>query len=166
MSKLLLKRIIAGGQTGCDQAAILTANALNYETGGWAPLGFRTESGPAPWLADFGLTEWHTDNYIDRTVANVARADATVIFGKRSVGSNRTEESARRQGRPCLWIPVTVDDRLRLPIVRHGSWKDLAWFLSKNDVRTLNCAGNRESVMPGIQEAVSEFLMEALPPLT
>src|SRR3990167_9773333 len=99
-----IERIISGGQSGADQGGLLAGLYLSIPTGGWAPRGWRTENGPAPWLADYGVREWSTSDYVGRTRANVEWADGTVIFGRRSPGSNRTEEIARQLGRPCLWI--------------------------------------------------------------
>ncbi len=53
----MLDRVISGGQTGADQAALRAARAAGIPTGGWAPLGWKTEEGPAPRLA--GLRPWH-----------------------------------------------------------------------------------------------------------
>ena len=47
--------VISGGQTGVDQAALRAARSCGIPTGGWAPRGWLTEDGPAPWLADYGL---------------------------------------------------------------------------------------------------------------
>ena len=53
----MLERIITGGQTGADQAALRAACAAGLATGGWAPAGWATEEGPALGLAFFGLVE-------------------------------------------------------------------------------------------------------------
>lgn len=53
----MLTKVISGGQTGVDQAALRAAKAARIPTGGYAPKGWLTEDGPAPWLADFGLIE-------------------------------------------------------------------------------------------------------------
>ena len=55
MNNAMIGKIISGGQTGVDQAALRAAKACGIPTGGWAPKGWRTEDGPAPWLADLGL---------------------------------------------------------------------------------------------------------------
>jgi hypothetical protein len=39
----MLERVISGGQTGVDQAALRAAQACGLETGGYAPLGWETE---------------------------------------------------------------------------------------------------------------------------
>lgn len=53
----MLERVISGGQTGADQAALRAARACGIPTGGWAARGWLTEDGPAPWLAEWGLAE-------------------------------------------------------------------------------------------------------------
>ena len=52
-----LRKVVSGGQTGADQAGLRAARAAGIETGGWAPKGWETEEGPAPWLSDYGLKE-------------------------------------------------------------------------------------------------------------
>ena len=44
MTKNELK-IVSGGQTGVDQAALLAAMDLGLDWGGWAPKGWRAENG-------------------------------------------------------------------------------------------------------------------------
>ena len=52
----MLKRVISGGQTGVEQVALRAAKALGIETGGWAPIGWKTEEGESAWLgAEYGL---------------------------------------------------------------------------------------------------------------
>jgi hypothetical protein len=79
----MIERVISGGQTGVDQAALRAARACGIATGGWAPLGWLTE-GPldeeghpfpktvaSPWLAEWGLVECDEPGFRARTVANV-----------------------------------------------------------------------------------------------
>lgn len=143
--------IISGGQTGADQGGLRAAKRRVIATGGYAPKNFWTEDGESPWLAtEFGLLEGSGD-YLERTKRNVRLGDATIIFGKRSPGSNRTEEFCRLAKKPCKWIgngPLIVP-QLRIWIVQQG-------------ISTLNVAGNRESVTPGIGAAVEAFLLKVL----
>lgn len=154
----MVEAIISGGQSGADSGGLFAGSSLGLNTGGIAPNGWKTEDGPAPWLADFGLTESESPDYVDRTRDNVMTADATVIFGKRSPGSNKTEEYCRQLKKSCLWIPMT----------KLGS-KDyfenqltFKWWIDENKVKVLNVSGNRESVSPGICLWVQEFLELAL----
>jgi predicted Rossmann-fold nucleotide-binding protein len=74
-------RVVSGGQTGVDQAALRAARAAGFETGGFAPQGWATEAGPAPWLAEYGLVECRVGGYPARTFENVRVADATLWIG-------------------------------------------------------------------------------------
>ena len=76
-----LKCIRSGGQTGADQGALCAGHLLDIPTGGWAPLGWRTDDGPEPGLAAFGLVEAGSADYPTRTHLNVRDSDGTLIFG-------------------------------------------------------------------------------------
>lgn len=144
--------IISGGQTGADQGALRAAADLHIRTGGYAPLGWKTEAGPAPWLADYGLVEHVSCNYIVRTASNVKLADATVIFGRPSKGSARTRDLCMGWNKPLIWITANQ----RGEMLRFRLW------LNRHKPKTLNVAGNRESVTPRIGELVQQFLTKAL----
>ena len=44
----MIEKIISGGQTGADQAALDAAIKLGIPHGGWMPIGRMTEDGPLP----------------------------------------------------------------------------------------------------------------------
>lgn len=50
-----VQRIVSGGQTGVDRAALDAAIALGIEHGGWCPQGRIAEDGVIP--ADYQLRE-------------------------------------------------------------------------------------------------------------
>jgi hypothetical protein len=145
-------RIISGGQTGADRAALDAAAALGVPTGGTAPAGYWTEAGPDPTLRALGLVAEGSVEY--RTERNVADADATVIFATRgdSPGSALTLAIARRRGKAVLvidpWMPGAVE-RLRE-------------FLRQHAPTTLNVAGHRESQAPGIYQRVFDVMTAVL----
>lgn len=141
--------IISGSQTGVDQGALRAAAALNIPTGGWAPKGWRTEIGPARWLQGLGLKEHESADYRDRTVKNITEADATLIFGRHSVGSDLTLMWCKRLDKPHLWVNKSDQG---------GILKTRLW-LARITPRVLNIAGNRESVAPGIGALVEAFLL-------
>lgn len=140
--------IVSGGQTGSDQGALFAAKALGIRTGGYAPKGWVTESGPAPWLADYGLVEHVSDQYIARTRANIELANATVIFGRPSTGSNKTRDICEGQHKPLIWITAN----------KYGETARFRLWLARYKPKTLNIAGNRESITPGIGNLVANFL--------
>jgi hypothetical protein len=145
-----LKKIISGGQTGADQGGLRAAQRLGIETGGFAPKNFRTEEGNCPWLeTKFDLVETETTLYTQRTMANVALANATLIFGKITSPGTRST--------------IAICESLKKPyLVNPSEHQHLRDFLALNDVTILNVAGNRESVSPGIGKRVENFIFKAL----
>ncbi len=147
-----LSRVISGGQTGVDQAALAAARRAGLETGGWVPKGWLTEAGPAPWLERYGLREMPSADYPRRTVKNVQDSDATLWLGDpASTGGRLTCETTRRRGKP-LYVAN--------PLAEASPSAVAAWYLALPAARILNVAGNRESVEPGIGERAERFLSE------
>src|SRR3954467_11618801 len=84
---LMLELVTTGGQTGADQAGWRAAKLLGLATGGWMPMGFRTEGrlddegmpGPDeshPEFAElYGARAHESLEYRVRTRANVGEAD-------------------------------------------------------------------------------------------
>ena len=143
-------RVISGGQTGADQGGLFAARASGLETGGWAPLGWKTETGPAPWLAEFGLVECPDPGYPARRRRNVMDADAVLVFGNlSSPGSRGLIRDCRMLAKP--WVHVASG--ISTP-------RMIAEFLRlRPHVQTLMIAGNRESSSPGIAGRVERFLV-------
>jgi hypothetical protein len=152
-----LAKVISGGQTGADQAALRAARAAGVATGGYAPRGFLTEAGPAPWLADFGLVECPIAGYPARTRLNVATADVALWFGDPdSPGGKLTLSTCRAKDIP-YFMPLgiaTPADAAR--------WLRATAFPGPLADATLLVAGNRESSFPGIGVRVEAFLGRTL----
>ena len=102
----MLTKIISGGQTGADRAALDVAIELNIPHGGWIPKGRKTEDGLLP--DKYQLKEMSTASYPKRTEKNVIDADGTLILthGKLSGGSALTVKIAMKHGRPYLDVHV------------------------------------------------------------
>lgn len=154
--------ICSGCQTGAGQAGLEAARALGIDTTGYVTKGNRTENGPRPDLiAKYNLIELESYDYKERTKRNVAMAHGTVIFGKRSVGSNTTEEYCRVLGKPCCW--VYLPEEQRSPKIKvHARPASFRLWLALHKIEILNVAGNRASRNPGIGDLTYRFLMEAL----
>lgn len=151
-----MNKVISGGQSGCDQAALRAAKASSIETGGWMHNGFLTEYGPRPDLAElYGLKE-HTGGYAERNAQNVEDADGTLILyvGAITGGTLLTANLCRKKG-GSRWIAVDLD-RITLPNGITPLF--VASAIRKYD--TLNVAGPRESKIPGIGARAEAFLRE------
>ncbi len=147
-------RIISGGQSGADVAALDFALAMGIAHGGWCPKGRRSEDGPIP--PSYLLTETPRKSYLERTEWNVRDSDATVIFTLANTvdgGSERTVRFAEKLGRPWLHFRPGVHE------------KYLVQFLERHHVVTLNVAGKRESLAPGIGQFVLDTLSKVLAPI-
>jgi hypothetical protein len=149
-----LLRIVSGGQTGVDRAALDVALALGIPCGGWVPRHRRAEDGR---IADhYPLRETASTAYDVRTRFNVRDSDATLILarGRPTGGTALTAAIALTLGRPHQ----IVDLALAADPAETGIW------LRRHQVRILNVAGPRESNHPGIYAAAAAFLRVLLAP--
>jgi hypothetical protein len=148
----VISRIVSGGQTGVDRAALDAARELGFLCGGWCPRGRRAEDGPIP--AGYPLRETPSEDYAQRTEWNVRDSDGTLVLtrGRPTGGTALTLALARRLGRPLLVLDL--DARPEPRAVR-------AWSEAEG-VATLNVAGPRESQQPGIHAQARRFLVGVL----
>jgi len=137
-------KIVSGGQTGADRAALDFAIANKIPHGGWCPKGRKAEDGCIP--ACYSLTEAPSADYVRRTEMNVKDSDATVIFTIGPVlggGSKKTAAFADKHRKPWLHL-----SRTKVSIGEAA--EQLRTFLDKNSVKRLNVAGSRASKEPGV----------------
>jgi len=147
----MVEKIISGGQSGADRAALDFALAHDIPHGGWCPRGRRTEDGA---LEDrYELQETPDAEYSQRTEWNVRDSDGTVIFSiapELTGGSKLTAEFAARHGRPWLHL----SQQMHSDTAADG----LSEFVQQHEIRVLNVAGPRASNEP----AVPRFVLETL----
>jgi hypothetical protein len=103
---MTIGKIISGGQTGVDIAALRAARSAGIATGGWCPKNWMTELGPQPErLKPFGLCEHMSAKYPPRTGANVEDGDCTLIIADQlDNGSKLTAELCRAMNKPMLHL--------------------------------------------------------------
>lgn len=149
-------RVVSGGQTGVDRAALDVAIMLGIEYAGWCPRGGWAEDLPEPpgLLAAYpGLMETPSDGTRQRTVWNVRDSDASLVLlpvGVTSPGAALTVLTAQRVGRPVL-----VAEPADAVGVRE-------WLADVGTVAALNVAGPRESEAPGVYEAATRLLQKVI----
>ncbi|MDW7771672.1 MAG: putative molybdenum carrier protein [Desulfobulbaceae bacterium] len=145
-------KIISGGQTGADRAALDAAILLGIPHGGWLPRGRKTEDGPLP--RRYALKELDTDNYRLRTEKNVVESDGTLIvsFGPLTGGTALTESLAIKHDRPCL-----VLDLAEISLIQAVEAAEI--WLRRERISILNVAGPRASGEPRIYAAVKNLLL-------
>ena len=152
MPEIVFSKIISGGQTGVDRAALDAAIELGIPCGGWCPKGRRAEDGPID--LKYPLKETKSEEYPFRTEANVIEADGTLILtiGKPTKGTAYTVQMAVKCKKPHL--VVDMKKKIKPEMV-------LEWART-HQVGVLNVAGPRESKFPGIYEQVKNFLKSIL----
>lgn len=145
-------KIISGGQTGADRAALDAAIAMGIPHGGWLPKGRRTENGQLPEY--YTLRELDSDDYRLRTEKNVIDSDGTLIiaFGALSGGSALTESLAIKHDRPFLVLDLEEISRVQAAAAAEK-------WLAREKIAVLNVAGPRASGAPRIYEAVKGILL-------
>jgi len=149
---VLPAKIVSGGQSGVDRAALDVALALGIRCGGWVPRGRRAEDGPIPEF--YPLTETDSSAYDVRTKRNVDDSDATLLLtrGEPTGGSKLTLEVAAELKRPYHIVDLKRT---------HSPLAALRWLEAKRP-GVLNVAGPRESTAPGIYAEAETFLTHLL----
>jgi hypothetical protein len=151
----MVKKIISGGQTGADRAALDIAIKLGISHGGWIPKGRLTENGV---LDDkYYLKEMETANYNKRTEQNVMDSDGTLIIshGKLTGGSEYTRDMALGHGRPWLHIDLNKTESSQAA-------RQINHWLAEHEIEVLNVAGPRASKDPAIYRSTTDVLERAL----
>ena len=156
----MLEKIVSGGQSGVDRAALDAAIAAGVPCRGWCPAGRRAEDGTIP--ARYPLRETAAPDYATRTRRNVEDSDATLVVtdGPPAGGTALTIRLCAERGRPLLVVDAaatSVDDAL----------PRLAEFVDGRRIRVLNVAGPRASESATAArragELLSRFLSAASP---
>ena len=147
-----VRRIVSGGHTGADRAALDFAIERGLEYGGFVPAGRWTEDGPLP-SKYRGMVETESSDVTVRTELNVVNSDGTLIVGhgRLSGGSPATLGFARRHRRPCLYV-----DMLEMSI-EDAAEKVRIW-IEVAQISTLNVAGPRGSKDPKVYDATLSLL--------
>lgn len=150
----MIEKIISGGQTGADRAALDFALAHGIAHGGWCPRGRLAEDGPID--SRYQLSETPAPDLLQRTEWNVRDSDATVIFSIGSTlhgGSQSTAAFAVAQHKRWLHVSREHDG---LAAAKH-----LVAFMRMYAPMILNVAGPRASEEREVGEFVRSVLEEA-----
>ena len=152
----MVRKIVSGGQTGADRAALDFALAHDLEVGGWVPKGRLAEDGPIPGRYS-GLVETETADPAFRTALNVRDSDATLILshGPLTGGSLLTLQVATRARKPVLHFDLDK-------VAPAAAAAELRGWLAALRPAILNVAGARASKDPAIGAETEDVLRLAL----
>ena len=159
----MLTRVISGGQSGVDQAALRAAASLGIAIGGWCPPGRVAEDGLIP--DSFPLTETPQERSpaapgiprSQRTEWNVRNSDGTLLLcpgaiTQQDAGTRWTAKCAEHYAKPLL----IADPAMLIEVPRVHHW------IEARGIRTMNVAGPSESTSPGIGTAAEKFVTAVL----
>ena len=139
----MLKKIVSGGQTGADRAALDFAIDRGILHGGWCPKGRLASDGR---LDDrYLLTETESAGYRQRTKLNVRDSGGTLVLnmGDLDGGTLQTQRFATSAVKPCLVLQID-----HINPSEAGAMID-AW-IARHTVAIMNVAGPREDKRAGI----------------
>lgn len=131
-------KIISGGQSGADRAGLDYAidNAIEY--GGYVPKGFKSEDGGLSKEKYSLLVETPSSDYKVRTEKNVVEADGTlIVYCNLSGGTKLTVTYCKKHNKPYITVDMKNDIEANAETVQE--------WLTSNNIKVLNVAGNRES---------------------
>jgi hypothetical protein len=150
MARML--KVVSGGQTGVDRAALDAARALGLPCGGWCPQGRLAEDGPID--PAYPLVETPSADYAQRTEWNVRDSDGTLVLtrGAASGGTAYTIALARERRKPLLVVDLGTDP----------DPAEAARWVREAGIAVLNVAGPRESQRPGVGAQARGFLERLL----
>ncbi len=150
----MLKKIVSGGQTGVDRAALDVAIQLNISHGGWCPKGRLAELGEVIPMK-YHLVETLSDQPSERTILNIRDSDATLIIVPSlplevTDGTILTIQEVKKTGKIHFIFNLAGEQKVQ----------DIQNWLSDNNIEILNIAGPRESQSLGIYEKSFCLLMD------
>ena len=150
-----IQKIVSGGQTGVDRAALDAALDQGVAVGGWCPQGRRAEDGPI--AARYPLQETPSADYAQRTAWNVRDSDGTLILvhDEPEGGTALTVQEARQRDKPLLQIKTPNAD-----LAPTRDW------IERHDIAILNVAGPRASEAPGIYADAKTLVTRLLQQVT
>jgi len=147
----MIQKIISGGQTGADRAALDFAINNDIPHGGWVPKGRRAEDGEIP--ARYDVREAPVGDYSRRTELNVMDSDGTLIlsYGELTGGSALTAMLAKKHAKPCLHMDLNRHTEFQATV-------DITHWINENRIEVLNVAGPRAGNDSKIYDATVNVL--------
>jgi hypothetical protein len=147
----MVKKIISGGQTGVDRAALDFAIKFDIPHGGWIIKGRIAEDGI---LDDrYKLQEIPESSYPRRTLKNILDSDGTLIIsrGPLTGGSDYTRKMAISRNRPVFHIDLNLMNSFQAA-------EKISLWIFDHKIEILNVGGPRKSKDPNIYEDVLNIL--------
>jgi hypothetical protein len=150
--RVFLEKIVSGGQTGVDRAALDFGLDNKIEVGGWCPKGRNAEDGVID--SRYPLKETEQAEVTWRTEFNARDSDGSLVLVENHLmrGTGYTRQMAIKHEKP-YWIQ---------PIDAPFDKEEFSRWLIANNIRVLNIGGPRESDQPGSVYDNARALLEKI----
>jgi hypothetical protein len=152
----MIGRLVSGGQSGVDRAALDVALELGIPCGGRCPRGRKAEDGIIP--DRYPLTETSSGGYRQRTQWNARDSDGTLVlcWGQPTGGTLLTVRTCRSSRKLHLVLDIAADNLDgNLQAARD-------WLAAKLPGGVLNVAGPPSSKSPAVYDRARDFLLALL----
>jgi len=151
----MITKIISGGQTGADRAALDVAIKYGIPHGGWIQKGRKTQSGVLQ--PKYQLKEMSTASFKDRIEQNVIDSHGSVIIshGTLTGGADYCFKMAQKYDRPCFHIDLNT-------LSQFTAASRLNTWIKENGIEVLNVNGSRSSEDPNIYKDTMDILEGAV----
>ena len=151
----MINKIMSGGRTGVERAALDVAIKLDIPHGGWIPKGRETEGGAL--AKKYKLIEIPASSHFEHTEKNVLDSDGTLIlsYGKLTGGSALIRKMAEKNSRPWHYVDLnTTNDFVAAQTI--STW------IVENGVGILDIAGSGAGNDPKIYKTTAKILETVL----
>lgn len=168
-----ISKIVSGGQTGVDRAALDVALEVGIPCGGWCPKGRRAADGRIP--DRYPLKETPSSTYPQRTEWNIRDSDGTLVLALELVPKSNAKVRERNRSPIPPWdlafrggtaLTIELARRQNKPLtvanLNGEATKAVQTWIQACNIRVLNVAGPRESENRGIHSKAVEFLRQLL----
>jgi len=148
----MIDKIISGGQSGVDRAALDVAMSEGIACGGSCPAGRMADDGPIP--EKYSLQETAGTDHLVRTENNVRDSDGSLLLYRDSLhgGTAYAEEMTRHLNKPVMAVDLN----------HPGGVADVVGWIEQNQLHVLHIGGQREKTSPGIYDQASGFIRDVL----
>ena len=147
----MLKKIISGGQTGVERAALDAAIKLDIPHDGWTYKGRKTEEGVLP--EQYNVKEIENPSYFERLENNIVDSDGTVIltFGQVPIVNRAITDLANKHKKPYLHIDLIECTR------NHAIASVRKWMIGY-EIETVYFTGSKPHAAPNVYEEAMQAI--------
>ncbi|MDJ0819025.1 MAG: putative molybdenum carrier protein [Desulfobacterales bacterium] len=132
----MIKKIISGGKSGVEIAALDAAIRLEIPHEGWCYRNRKTDTGVLP--SHYNVKEIENPSYFERLEKNIIDSDGTVVltYGQMPVGSKAVRNLADGHNKPLLNVNLgthSLDDTVSL----------IREWMAKHEIETIFFTGSK-----------------------